>query len=152
MSDEAARRALDDGKQICVVVSRLTVRAMLWAMQESMREDALVPQGKQSEKSLIGQGDSVKNIEVNDPKFKEFERILKKYGIDYAVTKKEGKYLVFFKAKDDDVLKQVLAECTKSQVNARKPSIHRQLQKIMQRLAAMTKRRKVREKIPDREL
>ena len=94
MSDEAARRALDDGKQICVVVSRLTVRAMLWAMQESMREDALVPQGKQSVKSLIGQGDSVKNIEVNDPKFKEFERILKKYGIDYAVTKKEGKYLI----------------------------------------------------------
>ena len=149
MSDEAARRALDDGKQICVVVSRLTVRAMLWA---SMREEALIPQGKQSVKSLIGQGDSVKNIEVNDPKFKEFERILKKYGIDYAVTKKEGKYLVFFKAKDDDVLKQVLAECTKSQVNGRKASIHRQLQKIMQRLASMTKRRKVREKIPDREL
>lgn len=154
MSDEAARRTLDDGKRICVVMTRLTVQEIIRALKYSVDESSAIPYGRQSVKSLIGQGDSVKNIEVNNPKFKEFERILKKYGVDYAVTKKKDKYMVFFKAKDDDVLKQVLTECTKEQVKGKKerPSIHKQLQKIMSRLAVLTRNRKVREKTPERDL
>lgn len=110
MSDEPARRVLEDGKQVCVVMSRLSVRAMVSAIRMCLNEADTEPIGKQSVKSLIGQGDSVKNIEVNDENFKRFERILKKYGIDHAVKKKGKQYLVFFKAKDDDVLKQVLKE------------------------------------------
>ena len=45
------------------------------------------PQGKQTVKQLIGQNQGVSNIEITDPSIKEFEKIARKYGVDYAVKK-----------------------------------------------------------------
>ena len=59
-------------------------------------------------KQLIGQNQGVSNIEINDPSIKDFERIARKYGVDYAVKKDRSasppKYLIFFKARDADAL------------------------------------------------
>jgi len=45
---------------------------------------------------------------------KDFEKIFKKLGIDYAIkkdkTQEPPRYVVFFKAKDNEVLKEALAE------------------------------------------
>ena len=53
-------------------------------------------------KQLIGQNQGVSNIEINDPSIRDFERIARKYGVDYAVKKVRStsppKYLIFFKA------------------------------------------------------
>ena len=38
-------------------------------------------------KQLIGQNQGVSTIESNDPEIKNFERIARKYGVDYAVKK-----------------------------------------------------------------
>ena len=55
-------------------------------------------------KQLIGQNQGVSNIEINDPSIMDFERIARKYGVDYAVKKDRSasppKYLIFFKARD----------------------------------------------------
>ena len=63
--------------------------------------------GKQSIKSLQQSGAQLTNIVVTDNNIKSFDRVARKYGIDYSLKKaeKEGKteYLVFFKAKDVDV-------------------------------------------------
>lgn len=59
-------------------------------------------------KQLIGQNQGVSNIEINDPSIRDFERIARKYGVDYAVKKDRStsppKYLIFFKARDADAL------------------------------------------------
>lgn len=38
-------------------------------------------------KQLIGQNQGVSNIEINDPSIRDFERIARKYGVDYAVKR-----------------------------------------------------------------
>ena len=69
-------------------------------MQKS-RDTPVIPHGKQTVKQLIGQNQGVSNIEITDPSIKEFEKIARKYGVDYAVKKDRSssppKYLIFFK-------------------------------------------------------
>ena len=78
-------------------------------LQKQRSRDAPVkPQGKQTVKQLIGQNQGVSNIEITDPSIKEFEKIARKYGVDYAVKKDRSssppKYLIFFKGRDADAL------------------------------------------------
>ena len=72
--------------------------------QRSRRDAPVKPQGKQTVKQLIGQNQGVSNIEITDPSIKEFEKIARKYGVDYAVKKDRSssppKYLIFFKGRD----------------------------------------------------
>lgn len=74
------------------------------------------PMGKQTVKELIGQGQGVTNIEIAEGNIKSFERIARKYGVDYAVkrdtTDEHPRYLVFFKAKDSDALTAAFKEYT----------------------------------------
>ena len=78
------------------------------------------PQGRQSVKQLIGQNQGVSNIEITDPSIKEFEKIARKYGVDYAVKKDRSssppKYLIFFKGRDADALTAAFTEYTSKKV------------------------------------
>lgn len=78
------------------------------------------PTGKQTVKQLIGQNQGVSNIEINDPSIRDFERIARKYGVDYAVKKDRStsppKYLIFFKARDTDALTAAFSEYTQRKV------------------------------------
>ena len=63
--------------------------------------------GRQSVKKLVGQNQGVSNVELSGEDIKAFERVARKYGVDYAVKKVKGdslKYLIFFKARDADAL------------------------------------------------
>ena len=89
-------------------------------------------QGKQSLKELIGQNAGVSNIEINDNNIKSFERVAKKYGIDYALKKDKQvdppKYLVFFKGRDTDVLTMAFKEFVmKNEKKQSKTSIREKL-------------------------
>ena len=89
-------------------------------------------QGKQTVKELIGQNAGVSNIEINDGNIKSFERVAKKYGIDYALKKDKSenppKYLVFFKGRDTDVLNLAFKEYVGKQMKQKdKPSIMEKL-------------------------
>lgn len=83
--------------------------------------------GKQTVKQLVGQNQGVSNIEINDSGVKEFERIARKYGVDFAVKKVKGekpKYMVFFKARDADALTAAFTEYTSKQIHkAKRPSV-----------------------------
>lgn len=74
------------------------------------------PTGKQSVKQLVGQNVGVSNIEITDKNIKSFERMARKYGVDYAVKKDRSgdtpKYLIFFKARDADALTAAFTEYT----------------------------------------
>ena len=68
--------------------------------KQRSRDAPVKPQGKQTVKQLIGQNQGVSNIEITDPSIKEFEKIARKYGVDYAVKKDRSssppKYLILF--------------------------------------------------------
>ena len=74
--------------------------------RESQATADVIPHGKQTVQELIGQNQGVSNIEINDPSIRAFERIARKYGVDYAIKKDRSstppKYLVFFKGRDAD--------------------------------------------------
>jgi len=77
----------------------------------------------------------VSNIEITDRNIKDFERIARKYGIDFALKKdKSGeipKYLVFFKARDADALTAAFKEYTaKTDRKKEKPSILKKLRRF----------------------
>ena len=89
-------------------------------VKQRSRDSPVTPKGKQTVKQLIGQNQGVSNIEINDPSIKDFERIARKYGVDYAVKKDRSasppKYLIFFKARDADALTAAFSEYTKKKV------------------------------------
>ena len=62
------------------------------------------------------------SIEVTDNNIKSFERVARKYNVDFAVKKDKTveppKYMVFFKGKDADVITQAFKEFVK--VNEKK--------------------------------
>ena len=95
------------------------------------------PQGRQSVKQLIGQNQGVSNIEITDSNIKSFERVARKYGVDFAVKKDRSvsppKYLVFFKGRDADALTAAFREYTAKEVRRAsqdKPSVLEQLRAL----------------------
>ncbi|MBQ7001468.1 MAG: PcfB family protein [Oscillospiraceae bacterium] len=102
---------------------------------QKSRDSPVKPCGKQTVKELIGQNQGVSNIEVNDPDIRKFERIARKYGVDYAVKKDRSthppKYLIFFKARDADALTAAFSEYTAKKVRKQeRPSVLKQLAKF----------------------
>ena len=91
--------------------------------------------GKQTVKQLMKQNTGLSNIEITDKNIKSFERIANKYGIDFALKKdmnaEKPRYIVFFKARDVDVVTRAFEEYTaKTLVKAKKPSIIQKLHKF----------------------
>ena len=109
--------------------------------------------GRQSIKSLQQSGAQLTNIVVTDNNIKSFDRVARKYGIDYSLKKaeKEGKteYLVFFKAKDVDVMTAAFKEYTGvSLKKEQRQSIRKKLEQAKERVA---KHREItKEKMKDR--
>lgn len=108
--------------------------------KEKAREGPVKPCGKQSVKQLVGQDQGVSNIEITDRNIKDFERIARKYGVDFALKKdKTGdipKYLVFFKARDADALTAAFKEYTaKTDRKKEKPSVLKKLRRFKEQAA-----------------
>ena len=109
------------------------------------------PCGEQTIDQLVGQNQGATNIEIDKTDIKGFKRILEKYGVDYAVTKSPTRdpprYLVFFKARDSDVLtaafKEYSATLTQKQ---KKPSVLQQLRKFKALVAALPQKVRHKEK------
>ena len=95
----------------------------------------VTPRGKQTVKQLVGQNQGVANIEITDRNIKDFERVARKYGVDFALKKDRSgdkpKHLVFFKAKDADALTAAFKEYTaKSDRKKDRPSVLQTLQML----------------------
>ena len=76
------------------------------------------------------------NIEITDGNIKSFERVAKKYSIDFSlkkyVTADPPRYYVFFKARDADVMTAAFKEYTGQTLNKdKKPSVRKKLQQAI---------------------
>ena len=76
--------------------------------------------GKQSVKTLIRQGQGVSSVPLADEGLKDFQKIAKKYGVDFAVVKDKNVnppvYTIFFKAKDMDAVTKILQDYSEKQM------------------------------------
>ena len=111
--------------------------------------------GKQSVKKLLGQNQGAANAEIDKDGIKDFERLARKYGVDFAVRKDKSvdppRAIVFVRAKDADVLDAICKEHEARTMSKKKhPSVLEQLKKFKQFIAAIPK--KVREKKQERDL
>lgn len=92
--------------------------------------------GKQSMDKLMKQNIQLSNIEITDGNIKSFERVAKKYSIDFSLKKDVNadppRYYVFFKARDADVMTAAFKEYTGQSLNKdKKPSVRKKLQQAI---------------------
>ncbi len=153
MQEEVEQRTIT----LAITTTKMTANVLKSAIskylayrKEKKREGPVKPCGKQSVKKLVGQDQGVANIEITDKNIKDFERIARKYGVDFALKKdKTGdipKYLVFFKARDADALTAAFKEYTaKSDRKKERSSVLKKLRRF-KKVAADIDTPKVRKK------
>ena len=130
-------------KTVALVISagKLTGRELkkaivkLLAHMKDKKNHPNIPQGKQSVKQLAGQGQGMTSIEITDQNIKDFERVARKYGVDFAVMKDKHevppKYVIYFKGKDADAITNAFKEYTSDMVKkAARPSVLAELRKL----------------------
>ena len=93
------------------------------------------PKGKQSVKQLTRQGQGVNTMEIDDENLRQFERIARKYGVDYAVRQDTSadtpRFLVFFKGRDADAIMAALKEFASSKERkSERPSLLQRLREL----------------------
>ncbi len=96
----------------------------------------VTPHGKMSVKKLAEQNQGMSSFEMQkDDGIKQFERVCRKYGVDYAVKQVKGdkpKYIIFFKGRDQDAIKAAFTEFMDQQVKKQnRLPLKKQLQQIM---------------------
>jgi len=158
MQEEVENRTIN----LAISTTKLTWRTLVNAFRayKQHRDKAAAragpyPHGKQTVKELIGQKQGVSNIEIQNTGIKDFERVARKYGIDYAITKDSStdppKYLVFFKARDADAMTAAFNEYGAQQLKReRQPDIMQELKKLKALVAAIPN--KMRNKKQERDL
>lgn len=120
------------------------------AAQEKAEKKAPV-RGKQTLKKLMDQGSQLTYIEVTDNNIKSFDKVARKYGIDYSLRKDKSveppKYMVFFKAKDVDVMTKAFQEYSGVVLNKNKRvSIRKRLSLAKEKAAKQREREKTKQK------
>ena len=91
------------------------------------------PHGKMTVKQLAAKDKELQSIEVTDQNIGSFNRIARKYGIDFAPFKAKGqdRYLIFFKSQDADAMTAAFEEYTEQIVNKKsRPSVLAKLQQF----------------------
>ena len=135
MQEEVENRTV----MLAINTIKLTTRGLKKAILKALAEmkkrrdkEVEIPRGKQTVKQLVGQNQGVSDIEVTKNNIKSFEKVARKYGVDFAVkmdkTVSPPKYLVFFKARDADALTAAFKEFTAK--NLKKKSKESVLQKL----------------------
>jgi len=115
-----------------------------------------VVHGKQTVKELIGQGQGVTTVDIGKSDLKDFQRLAKKYGVDFAVVKDKNSeppvYTVFFKAKDEDAITNVVRAYTEKKMKQQekeRPSVLDKLRQFKDKVMSIP--RQVHEKRKERE-
>ena len=135
---------------LCIRTGKLTGRILAKAMKMFLdaqkQKSHQFAKGKQSLKQLMEQNAGATSIEVDSSNIKSFDRIARKYHIDYAVKKDKTtdppKYFVFFKARDQDTMTMAFKEfVAKNSRKQDRPSFKKVLEKFKGMSMSMDKNR-----------
>ena len=121
MQEEVENRTVN----LAISTTKLTLRAIITGYRKyqshlskskaaKAAKRSETPQGRQTVKELVGQGQGVSSIPLDQTNLRDFHRVARKYGIDYAITRDKSRqpprYIVFFKARDADALNAAFRE------------------------------------------
>ncbi len=151
------------GGKITADILKAALRKYLQEMEKSQtkaqqktqvrkqQKTEVVKHGKQSIKSMLDRGCELSNIEITDNNIRSFERVARKYGIDYSLKRDKSvdppKYLVFFRAKDVDVMTAAFKEYSGVTLQkSKKVSIRKRLQKAIEKAAKHRELEKTKQK------
>jgi hypothetical protein len=131
----AGKTALKAGGKIFGFFITKPTAAALAALKDTISTKA--DKSKVTIKDLTANGESVKDLEITDANIRAFEPIARKYGIKYALKELKSdpktlpKYMVFFKAKDESVMKVALTEFSEKQLarKEKKKSVKKDVKK-----------------------
>ena len=108
-----------------------------------------IPHGKQTVKQLMRHGVSTNSLELSGDT-KSFDRVARKWNVDYAFYKTEpNKYLLFFKSNQADAMTACFAEYSKKVLRrekAEKLPIRQQIEKAREAIS-----KKERQHVKERE-
>ena len=127
---------------LAISTTKLTGSTLIKAFQMYLKHRAnakATKHGKMTVGELLAQGKGAQQMDVADTSIRDFERVLKKYGVDYAVrkdaTQEPPRYMVFFKARDADVLTAAFKEYSAELNNKEKrPSVRKLLKKLIDKV------------------
>lgn len=142
---------------LVISTTKLSFNTLLTALNKMKQmHDAhanLPKHGKQTVKQLIGQNQGVSNLAVDSTGIKGFEKVARKYGVDFAIRKDKShhppRYLVFFKARDADAITSAFQEYADKRMRRGKPSVRAELHKEAD-TPDLVKKPHVREKVQAR--
>ena len=144
MQEEISQRSVT----LIVQTGKMTGKVFLQAIQKYLdilkqqrelkaREKQLHPayQGRMTIRQLMKERSGLSNIEIHDEYIHDFERIARRYGIEYAIKKERNReaphYLIFFRSRDTDVLQTAFDEFVKKRLKIQeRPSLREKLQKL----------------------
>ena len=129
------------GRMLKAVVARFM------AYRRSHKAANVHPKGKQTVKQLTRQGQGVNTMEIADENLRQFERIARKYGVDYAVRRDKDavppRFLLFFKGRDADAITAAFKEfMTARERKSERPSLLQKLRELAPVTGAQKERRK----------
>ena len=139
---------------LCIRTSRLTgsvlAKAMKMFLDSQKRMDSRPAHGKQTFRRLMEQNAGAASIEVDAGNIREFDRVARKYHVDYAVRRDRAsdppKYFVFFKARDQDTMAMAFREfVARNNMRRGRPSFRDTLKKFVE-MGRNTARHREREK------
>ena len=122
MHEEVSKEITDKSVHIAVRLAKPVLEDFMKALKEVAKKPVKAAghaigqkihptEGKQSVKTLIRQGQGVSSIPLADEGLKDFQKIAKKYGVDFAVVKDKNSeppiYTIFFKAMDWKMPQQI---------------------------------------------
>lgn len=159
MQEEVENRTVN----LAISTTKLTTRTIFNALRKFLHEmrnakarnKQPVSKGKQSVKKLLGQNQGATSVDIDKTGIKDFEKLAKKYGVEFAVRKDKSvdppRYIVFVRSKDADALDSMCREHqAKAMTKTKKPSVLKQLNKFKELVASIPK--KIREKKQERDL
>lgn len=118
--------------------------------QKHKQEKSTTKSGHVTMRQLQKQYGDLRSVTVDDNNTRQFERIARKYHVQYKVFKCEkGKYQIFFKAPNAAAMESAFMEfSTQKLERAARPSIVQRLQRAIEHVPVIGN--KVRQKEPDR--
>ena len=148
MQEEVEMRAVT----LAISTSKLSGRLLKAAIAKVMKEankprdkskdkSPTVKHGKQSLKELMAKDAGASSIEATSLRVGSFDRVARKYGVDYAVYKEKtagdkDKYYIFFKGRDADAVSAAFKEYSANQIRkeTNRPSVVAKLHKLVEQV------------------
>lgn len=138
MQEDIERRTVAVSVNAAKLTGRTLAKALAGVVRKIQKDyrKAQTPQGRQSVKKLMNHRVSTNALPL-DGETKLFDRVARKYNVDYAFHKTGPKnYLLFFKAGQADAITTAFSEYTKLVMDRgknKRPSILKQLKQFEDR-------------------